>query len=211
MSRDFKGIWIPKEIWLSKNLTLQEKVFLVEIDSLDNQSGCYATNKYFAEFFDLSEVRVSEVISSLVNKGFVISVINKEQGNKRKLKTLLKKSLRPSQRKVEDPLKDSFMSLNNNTINNTINNTLTFDEFWDLYDKKVGKKEKLKTKYEKLTLHDKQLIKLHVPKYKQATPEKKYRKNPETYLNNESWHDEILTSVKPEKEKYTPTTQDEKW
>jgi hypothetical protein len=36
-NRDFKGIWIPKEIWLSKDLTLQEKVFYVEIDSLDNE------------------------------------------------------------------------------------------------------------------------------------------------------------------------------
>ena len=29
--RAFRGIWIPKEIWLSKDLTLQEKVFIVEI------------------------------------------------------------------------------------------------------------------------------------------------------------------------------------
>jgi hypothetical protein len=38
MKRDFKGIWIPKEIWLNENLTLQEKVFLVEIESLDNEN-----------------------------------------------------------------------------------------------------------------------------------------------------------------------------
>lgn len=39
MNRDFKGVWIPKEIWLSTELTLQEKVMLVEIDSLDNEDG----------------------------------------------------------------------------------------------------------------------------------------------------------------------------
>jgi len=71
MVRDFQGIWIPKEIWLSEDLTLQEKVFLVEIKSLDNEDGCYANNEYFSTFFGLSKVRVSEVINSLVDKGFI--------------------------------------------------------------------------------------------------------------------------------------------
>jgi len=147
----------------------------------------------------------------LVQKGHIVSSINKAQGNKRKLKTLLKKSLRPSQTKVEDPLKDSFMSLNNNTINNTINNTYSFDEFWDLYDKKIGSKDKLRGKYEKLSLQDRELIFLHVPKYKIANPDKQYRKNPETYLNNKSWLDEIIMPTKRETIKYQSLTKDEKW
>ena len=71
MERDFKGVWIPKEIWLNKELTLQEKVMLVEIDSLDNEDGCFASNKYFADFFELSITRISHVISNLVNKGWL--------------------------------------------------------------------------------------------------------------------------------------------
>lgn len=69
--RAFRGIWIPKEIWLSKELTLQEKVFLVEIDSLDNDNGCFASNKYFAEFFGLSNSRASQVVKSLQEKGYI--------------------------------------------------------------------------------------------------------------------------------------------
>ena len=69
--RDFKGVWIPKEIWLSKNLTLQEKVMLVEIDSLDNEKGCFATNQYFANFFDISKTRVSLILKSLIDNGFI--------------------------------------------------------------------------------------------------------------------------------------------
>ena len=38
-TRDFKGIWIPKDIWLSKELSLMEKVLFVEIHSLDNERG----------------------------------------------------------------------------------------------------------------------------------------------------------------------------
>ena len=69
--RGFKGIWIPKEIWLSRDLTLQEKVFLAEIDSLDNDKGCFASNKYFSDFFGLTKSRCSQVIKSLEDKGYI--------------------------------------------------------------------------------------------------------------------------------------------
>lgn len=67
-----------------------------------------------------------------------------------------------------------------------------FDVFWNLYDKKVGKKEKLQKKWESLKPEDKTKILEHLPKYKISQPNPKYRKNPETYLNNESWNDEII-------------------
>ena len=79
LERAFKGIWIPKEIWLNKELTLLEKVFFVEIDSLDNESGCFASNEYFSTFFDLSKNRCSEIIKSLEKKKMIrISYIYKE-------------------------------------------------------------------------------------------------------------------------------------
>ena len=71
VSRDFKGIWIPKEIWLDKNLTIQEKVFLAEIDSLEGENGCFASNSYFMEFFGLSRDRIIKIIGSLVEKGYI--------------------------------------------------------------------------------------------------------------------------------------------
>lgn len=80
------------------------------------------------------------------------------------------------------------------------NNKYDFEYFWELYDKKVGSKEKIASKYNKLPIHDKASIFLHVPKYIQSQPDKKYRKNPETYLNNKSWLDEIiLPNSKPQK------------
>ena len=32
----------------------------------------------------------------------------------------------------------------------------------------------------------------YIPKYKQAQPDKQYRKNPETFLRNRSWEDELI-------------------
>ena len=70
-SRDFKGIWIPKDIWESEQLSLIEKVLFVEIHSLDNERTCYASNRYFSEFFGVSERQIQNVIASLKKKGFI--------------------------------------------------------------------------------------------------------------------------------------------
>ena len=67
-----------------------------------------------------------------------------------------------------------------------------FEVFWDLYDKKVGDKEKIKKKYDNLPDDIKQKIFEHVELYIKAQPDKKFRKNPETYINQKSWNDEII-------------------
>ena len=79
VNRDFKGVWIPRVVWLDKNLSWVEKLLLVEIDSLDNKDGCWASNKYFADFFDLSKDRVSKLISSLSKKEYIsVNLIYKD-------------------------------------------------------------------------------------------------------------------------------------
>lgn len=70
--RQFKGVWIPKEIWLTTELSLQEKVILIEIESLESEEkGCYASNKYFGEFFNLSMGRISQIINNLKEKDYL--------------------------------------------------------------------------------------------------------------------------------------------
>ncbi len=69
--RGFKGVWIPREIWLHPGLTLQEKILLAEIDSLDNENGCFANNKHFSEFLNISQRRVQELLKSLKDKGYI--------------------------------------------------------------------------------------------------------------------------------------------
>jgi len=79
--RDFKGVWIPRQVWLSRELTLQEKAFLVEINSLDNEKGCWASNEYFADFFMLSIDRVKKVMKSLEKKGMITRGLIREKGS----------------------------------------------------------------------------------------------------------------------------------
>ncbi|MBU3137702.1 conserved phage C-terminal domain-containing protein [Clostridium gasigenes] len=71
MDRAFKGVWIPAKVWLDKGLTLTEKVFLVEISSLDGINGCYAENTHFMTFSGLSKGRCSGVIKALKTKGYI--------------------------------------------------------------------------------------------------------------------------------------------
>ena len=73
--RDFKGVWIPKDIWLSENLSLMEKVLFVEIHSLDNERGCYASNDYFGRFFGVSGRQIRTYIGTLKEKGFITMTI----------------------------------------------------------------------------------------------------------------------------------------
>lgn len=68
---------------------------------------------------------------------------------------------------------------------------IPFLTFWNLYDKKI-EKDKCESKWNKLTNKDREDIINHIPKYKLATPDKQYRKNPETYFNNKTWRDEII-------------------
>lgn len=70
-NRDFKGIWIPKYIYLSKELNWTDKILLIEINSLDNENHCTASNAYFAEFLGTSERSISRSINKLIQLGYV--------------------------------------------------------------------------------------------------------------------------------------------
>jgi hypothetical protein len=76
-----------------------------------------------------------------------------------------------------------------------------FDEWWNIYDKKISK-EKAISKWNILTNEEKQLALKIVQEYVNSTPDKTFRKDPTTYLNNKSFNDEIIirnttTSYKP--------------
>ena len=69
---------------------------------------------------------------------------------------------------------------------------LPFGEFWDLYDKKRGDKGKIEKKWMKLSEREREAIMKYIPLYKEAQPDKKFRKDPDTFLNNKSWNDELI-------------------
>ena len=75
--RDFKGVYIPKEIWLTPELTGYERLIFMEVYSLDRKFGCVASNDHFAEWLGISERQVQDYIKRLKDKGLISVTINK--------------------------------------------------------------------------------------------------------------------------------------
>ena len=125
-NRDFKGVWIPKEIWLNTDLSIIEKVLLVEIDSLDNSDrGCFASNEYLAKFVQLSEGRVANIISDLKKRKFIIQVFF--DGRNRGLRISKSESSFNENVKAESTKTGKQTTRkreHNNTDNKTSNNTI---------------------------------------------------------------------------------------
>lgn len=123
-NRDFKGVWIPKEVWLDDRLNALEKVILTEIDSLDQgEKGCYASNEHLAKFCQCSERKVSEAISKLIKCGYVY--VQNFDGRKRELRSRLAESARQTSKNCEA---DSQNLRQSNTYSNTFNNTVNKKE-----------------------------------------------------------------------------------
>lgn len=96
---------------------------------------------------------------------------------------------------TEKPLTDNQLLLSTNEQSTKIKSKedkeKLFESFWDLYDKKV-EKDACKKKFLKLDLHVIEKILQVVPNYVLTTPDKQYRKNPETWINNKCWNDELI-------------------
>jgi mRNA-degrading endonuclease RelE of RelBE toxin-antitoxin system len=73
----------------------------------------------------------------------------------------------------------------------SIKTCFSFEEFWSMYDKKTGKGNAEK-KYNNLTEKDRAKIKETLPLYLANIDDKKYQKDPCTYLNGRFWNDEIF-------------------
>ena len=73
----------------------------------------------------------------------------------------------------------------------------TFDNIWNLYDKKVGCKDKLRKKWNSMSKADRKAATEYVPLYVIATEDKKYRKNFQTFLNQRGWEDELIGAIPP--------------
>ena len=119
MERDFKGIWIPREIWLNDDLGVLDKIILMEIDSLDvDDSGCYASNEYLAGFCKCTGTKISTSISKLIKLGYL--EIIKFDGRKRFIKSRLLKN----ERQTLKNLKADFKKIKDINIDNNIDNNI---------------------------------------------------------------------------------------
>ena len=72
-SRTFKGVWIPKDLYLEKGLSWTQKLILLEVDSCSNNGlPCFVSNEHLSQFTQASLSSVEKGISKLVQAGYLI-------------------------------------------------------------------------------------------------------------------------------------------
>lgn len=72
MEREFKGVWIDREIWLHPDLSLTEKALLAEIDSFTGDGKAfYKSNETIQELYKISRPTISKSLKKLEGLGFI--------------------------------------------------------------------------------------------------------------------------------------------
>ena len=115
---------IPANVRYDKDLKDKAKLLYGEIVALSNQYGyCYASNKYFADLYNVTTTTISLLIKNLVDKGYVESEIVYKEGTKE----ILNRYLKIFKGGYLKNLKDNNTSINNKENNNI--NIITKERF----------------------------------------------------------------------------------
>ncbi len=86
-----KGLWMPIEILINENLNDKEKLLYALILFFSKNEGyCSITNKYFGSIVNISDTRVSKLISSLSKKKYVQVIINYQDTTKKMANRIIK-------------------------------------------------------------------------------------------------------------------------
>ena len=217
MERDFKGVWIPKEIWLNEDLNWTEKLLLVEIDSLAKNGECFASNDHFAKFLRVSIRQVQNSLAVLKQYGFISTFViyreNSKEVEKRIITPHVKNYMTP-RNKVRDPHEENVYTpheekcMDNNTlVINTITNTKSkntyeqeFEKLWAKYPRKIGKKKAFDSfkKARKVKKIPYEVIESGLYRYlnyiEQQELDEQYIQHGSTFFNQEKWQDEFITT-----------------
>ncbi|MCB1595740.1 MAG: helix-turn-helix domain-containing protein [Xanthomonadales bacterium] len=112
---------ITADVRYNHNLKPNEKLLFAEITALTQKNGyCHASNRYFAELYNVSNETVSRWISNLKKENFIDVIIernDKKEVIKRYITLLTKKSI-PSRQKNQYPI-DKKVKENTTSNNNT--------------------------------------------------------------------------------------------
>jgi biotin operon repressor len=196
-----KGLWIPIEIWKDTNLSWNEKILFLEIDSFTSaDKDCYISNEYIAQLLGVSETRANKILSSLISKGYVIKT--SFDGRKRYVKSALSLTTRQGcpfgQGRVEqnDNILNTITNIEEKEIDKSISKKKGCDEFvermYALYPAKcpmrnhsLGKSSKDKNRIAKLLkTYTESQIEMVIQHEIDEKYGKSYMQNFSTFLNN---------------------------
>jgi hypothetical protein len=199
IERDIQNHWIWQDEkyfrwWMTilLNVNHEAKKFPVNTEIFTcNPGESFRSINDWSKLFRCSKPTVFKFFALLKNDGMLQTKVV-GRGNRRKhLLTVVnwQKYQQAETQNFTENKPETLPKVNPNK--NDKNEKNDCDRFWNLYDKKTGKVKSQKL-WAKLAKTEKETILNHIPLYKRATPEKQFRKNPETYLRNRAWEDEII-------------------
>lgn len=159
--RDWKGIWIPREVWEHPELTWYDKIILMEVDSFTKRDmDCFVSDRHLADFVGISERTVRKGISRLESLGLLARV--GFDGRKRFMRSLLPTNVEAKTGQAgtvllpvghEEPKKKTSTNTNEKIIYPWDNQE--FIELWDVYksERKALKRKALTPTGEQAALH----------------------------------------------------------
>ena len=212
MKKSYYAI-IPANVRYCKGLPPNAKLLYGEITALCNEKGyCWATNRYFAELYEVSNTSISIWISKLKDQGFISVEMEYKKGSKEILNRYIKILNDPIKENLNTPIKENLKD-NTTVINNTLNNKTVvsinrkkhdllqqpksvsysnqFEDFWKLYPKKTGKKFAY-TCYQKARMSNDILLPAVREQIRSKQWQRGYVPNPSTWLNQGRWDDEVM-------------------
>lgn len=123
---------IPASVRYDKNIRDKAKLLYSEITALSNKDGyCYATNKYFADLYNVSATTISTLIKELIDNGYLESKIVYKEGTKE----ILYRYLKLFKGGIKENLKENNINLNNNKEED-INNK--YQSVFTTYEQEIG-------------------------------------------------------------------------
>lgn len=194
-STDHLAVWM----YLLLNATHKEYDAIIECERITLQPGQLITGrKVISKQLKINESKIQRIL-----KTFKIEQQIEQQTNPRcRLISILNWGEYQQSEQVIEQQVNNKRTLNKNVKNIKNIYIHQFEEFWDLYDKKLSR-PKAESAYRsamKKTDHDTIMSALKEQKKLWAGRDKAYVKHPTTWLNQECWNDE-LEDLKPAKEK----------
>ena len=88
--KEFKGIWIPYEVLVDKNLNDKEKIIYSMILYLSKENDCKMSNTYISNLLNICNVQASRIINSLKKKEYVkIEIVYKQNSKEIALRKII--------------------------------------------------------------------------------------------------------------------------
>lgn len=193
---------ISNEILQSNVLTPEEKSILVHLLSLPEDWVVY--KGIIWKQMNMGRDRFNKNWKGLVEKGYIVSI--------KLIDTTTNLISGYNHIVYEEPVLSEFQTDQDSDLlnfsqpenqstykeikeqsNNKQNNNITvFNEFWELYNKKLNKEDSIKA-FKKIKSNEYELIKNHIPIFVKQFKDKQFQPYFSTYLNKKRWQDEVET------------------